>query len=163
MTVSRAEINRRDGAPSWSSHSRDREGNRLVQRPWNDTTAEERSRQLYPNGYSWSDRVRRGRANGVDRPLANRKVFWFRFDELLGIDGDESEGVPYTPGRPPRNQGWIPPEQSAIPATTTTAAHLQTSLEPWQATHRHAEQRTSSRRTSHRTTIAFAFFMRTLA
>jgi hypothetical protein len=29
----------------------------------------------------------------VDRPLANRKVFWFRFDELLGIAGDESEGV----------------------------------------------------------------------
>jgi len=54
--------------------------------------------------------------NGVARiewtvHLANRKAIWFRFDEIKGITGDESEGAPYPPGWPLRNQDWIPADQ----------------------------------------------------
>ncbi len=43
--------------------------------------------------------------------LSNKKAVWFVFDELRGITGDESEGVPYPTGWPLRNQDWIPADQ----------------------------------------------------
>jgi L-lysine 6-oxidase len=43
--------------------------------------------------------------------LANKKAIWFQFDEIHGITGDESQGIPYPPGWPLRNQNWIPPSQ----------------------------------------------------
>jgi hypothetical protein len=54
--------------------------------------------------------------DGVERiewtvHLANKKAIWFEFDDIRGITGDESQGVPYPPNWPLRNQDWIPPDQ----------------------------------------------------
>jgi len=43
--------------------------------------------------------------------LANKKAVWFVFDELKGITGDVTEGVPYPANWPLRNQAWIPASQ----------------------------------------------------
>lgn len=43
--------------------------------------------------------------------LANKKAIWFKFDEIRGITGDATEGVPYPPDWPVRNQEWIPQSQ----------------------------------------------------
>jgi len=45
--------------------------------------------------------------------LANKKAVWFRFDEEDGITGDITEGRPYPPGWPLRNEGFIPSTQPA--------------------------------------------------
>ena len=43
--------------------------------------------------------------------LANKKAVWYKLDEIKGITGDESQGVPYPPDWPLRNKDWISPDQ----------------------------------------------------
>ena len=43
--------------------------------------------------------------------LANKKAVWFIFDARHGITGDVTQGVPYPPDWPLRNQDWIPVSQ----------------------------------------------------
>ncbi len=43
--------------------------------------------------------------------LANKKAAWFIFDPIRGVTGDVTEGTPYPPDWPLRNQDWIPASQ----------------------------------------------------